>query len=70
MASRIPAQPTLRAQRFIEANAKSPLTYMSTDGDGCTCSLADGTRFELSTADCLSMRAHEPRWRHLCGVGV
>ena len=68
MASLAP-RPTLRAQRFIDANAESPLVYQSTDGDGCTLRLADERMFNLSTADCISIRGYQPRWRHLCGVG-
>lgn len=61
----IPSKPTLKAQRFIDANQASPLTYMSTDGDGCSYRLADGRMFELTTLDCLSIRDYLPRWRHL-----
>ena len=70
MATRIPSTPTLRAQRFIDANQVSPLVYQSTDGDGCVCRLADDQTFQLSTADCLSMREYRPRWRHLFGVAA
>lgn len=65
MATRQPQTPTLKAARFIEANQASALTYMSTEGDGCSCRLADGRMFELSALDCMSIRDYEPRWRHL-----
>lgn len=65
MASRHPQTPTLKAQRFIEANKESPLVYQSTDGDGCSFRLADGRRFDLSTLDTMSIRDYYPRWRHL-----
>jgi hypothetical protein len=65
MATRQPQTPTLRAARFIEANRTARLTYMSTDGDGCSYRLEDGQRFDLSTLDCMSMADYQPRWRHL-----
>jgi hypothetical protein len=65
VASQLTPRATLKATRFIEANQASPLTYMSTDGDGCFYKLVNGQTFDLSTADCVSIRDYEPRWRHL-----
>ena len=67
MASRAPQTPTLRALRFIEANKASPLRYQSWDdtAERMTFTLANGQKFELSTADCLSIRSYVPRWAHL-----
>jgi hypothetical protein len=68
MATRLLDRPTAKAQRFIDANATARLVYQSTTGDGCMYRLEDDQTFELSTADCLSIRDYEPRWRHLSGT--
>jgi hypothetical protein len=64
------ATPTLKASRFIEANRESALVYQTTEGAGCFCRLADGRTFDLTAADCMSMRDYVPRWRHLESVAA
>jgi hypothetical protein len=53
---------TLKADRFIAANAKSPVVYGSCDADGCTYRLADGSRWQLNRNDCQAVG--HPRWAH------
>jgi hypothetical protein len=55
---------SLKVQRFITANARSPVVYGSVTGpegapDGCLYRLRDGATFTLTSAEC---RAVEPRW--------
>lgn len=59
------SKPTLKAQRFVDANQGSPLVYQSTQGQGCFFRLADGKTFDMTGADCESIRGYELRWRHL-----
>jgi hypothetical protein len=63
----------LKAQRFIDANLRSPLEYQSasSDLDQVTFRLRDGTRFELSAEEARAIddAGHELRWTHLHGLG-
>lgn len=60
---------SVKAQRFIDANLKSPLEYQSSDGDTVTFRLKDGSLFALSAdeARAVDQAGHLPRWQHLWG---
>lgn len=50
-------------ERFVAANAKSPVVYgavIGRGGKGCTYRLADGQEFRLSSADCREIG--KPNW--------
>jgi hypothetical protein len=67
LASQLADKPTLKAERFLEANRASPLVYQSYDDRTgvTTYKLASGEMFELDGKDSRSIAHVTPWWRHL-----
>lgn len=58
---------TLKTDRFLIANRRSPVVYGSVIEGGCVYRLADGTVWTLKSAE--AREIGQPRWAHLCGAG-
>jgi hypothetical protein len=54
---------TLKAHRFAEANASSPVVYGSVEDHLCTYRLADGTVWTFSRREAATLG--QPRWAHI-----
>lgn len=54
---------TLKAHRFAEANARSPVVYGGVEEHHCTYRLADGTVWTFSRREAAEIG--QPRWAHL-----
>ena len=55
---------SLKAARFLEANATSPVVYGSVmDNGGCVYRLRDGSAWTLTAKECRDVG--QPRWAHL-----
>lgn len=53
----------LKAHRFMLANEKSPVVYLSCDGSGCVYRLLDGQTFRLGREECQTVGV--PLFAHL-----
>ena len=54
---------SLKAHRFVEANARSPVIYCGVDDHCCTYRLADGSSWTFSRREASVIG--QPRWAHL-----
>jgi hypothetical protein len=54
---------TLKAHRFSEANATSPVVYGGVDKHLCTYRLADGSVWTFSRREAATLG--HPRWAHM-----
>ena len=54
---------SLKASRFLEANARSPVVYGGVDARSCTYRLADGSVWTFSRRE--AREIGQPRWAHL-----
>ena len=54
---------SLKASRFLDANARSPVVYGSVEAHSCTYRLADGSTWTFSRRE--ASQIGHPRWAHL-----
>lgn len=54
---------TLKADRFLAANRRSPVVYASVETNLCTYRLQDGTTWTFSRRE--ASQLGNPRWAHL-----
>jgi hypothetical protein len=56
-------QLSLKASRFLAANAHSPVVYGSVEAHSCTYRLADGSTWTFQRREASALG--HPRWAHL-----